>query len=161
MMTVLAELAAALIAVMLATDGLRKLLDAGGFVRWLRTGGMTWLAHRELVYALAALEVAVGVASLHPVGRLVAIGVIVSVTPIGVLLVRRTGVCACRGVIRSNSPQHLVIRNAAAVLTAAASLLVLKAPVTAPAVLAVGGAWIIGLAGHHLLLTKAVLEEVR
>jgi hypothetical protein len=160
-MTLLAELAVVLIAVTLTTDGLRKLLDVAGFARWLQTGGLTWLARREFVYALGALEAAVGVASLHPAGRLVAIGVICAVTPVGVILVKRTGTCACRGVIRSTSPNQLIARNLGTAAVAAITLLVLNTPVAASSIFAVAVAWITGLILHHLLVTRVPLQEVR
>lgn len=159
-MTVIAELVAAWIAVSLAADGLRKLSDVDGFVRWLRSGELTWAARREVVYLLAVLETGVGIASVHPAGRMLAIGMIVLVTPLGAVLVKRTGVCACRGVVRSNTARNLVARNASVVAAGAVTLVALDAPVALPAVVAAGGAWLIVLIGQSLLLTKSPVREV-
>jgi hypothetical protein len=159
-MVTLAELVAAWVAVSLTVDGLRKLPNADAFARWLRSGGLPRLANREMVYVLAAIEVAVGIGSLHPTGRLLAIGLIVLVTPVGAVLVRRTGTCACRGVVRSSTGRTLLLRNATVAAVAAVSLVVLTGPVAPPAVLAVGGAWLAGLVGPHLLLTRAPLRVV-
>jgi len=159
-MTLLAEFAAAWIAVSLAADGLRKLTDVDAFVRWLRSGELTWAARRAVVYALAVLETAAGIASVHPAGRMVAIGLAVAITPIGAVLVKRTGVCACRGVVRSNTARNLVARNASVVAVAAVSLVALDAPVALPAVLAAGSVWLTVLIGQHLLLTRVPVKEV-
>lgn len=154
------EIAAAWIAVSLAADGLRKLSDVDAFVRWLRSGELTWAARREVVYLLALLETGAGLASVHPVGRMLAIGMIVLVTPLGAVLVKRTGVCACRGVVRSNTARNLVARNASVVAAAAVTLVAMDAPVALPAVAAAGSAWLIVLIGQSLLLTKAPMREV-
>lgn len=149
-----AELVAAWIAVSLAVDGLRKLSDVDAFARWLRSGELTWAARRPVVYLLGALELGVGIASVHPIGRMLAIGVIAAVTPLGAVLVKRTGVCACRGVVRSNTARNLVVRNASVVAAAVVTLVALDAPVALPAVVAAGSAWLTVLIGQHLLLTK-------
>lgn len=159
-MLLLVELAAAVIAVSLTADGLRKLTEVDAFARWLRSGEMSWAAKRPMVYALAVLEVATGIASIHPAGRMVAIGLIVLVTPIGAVLVKRTGVCACRGVVRSSTPRQLVIRNGFVAAVGLVSLVVMDAPVPLPAVLAAGSGWAAVLMGQHLLLTGSKLGEV-
>ncbi|HZM82676.1 MAG TPA: MauE/DoxX family redox-associated membrane protein [Candidatus Limnocylindrales bacterium] len=160
-MTPLVEFAAAWIAVSLAADGMRKLSDVEAFVRWLRSGELTWAARREVVFLLGLLEVGVGIASVHPAGRMLAIGVIVAVTPLGAVLVKRTGVCACRGVVRSNTARNLVVRNASVVAAAVVTLIALDAPVALPAVLAAGSAWLIVLIGQYLLLTRTPVAPVR
>jgi hypothetical protein len=156
----LIEITAAVIAVSLTADGLRKLTEVDAFARWLRSGEMPWAARRPVVYALAVLEVAAGIGSIHPAGRMVAIGLIVAVTPIGAVLVKRTGVCACRGVVRSNTARQLVIRNGSAAGIALVTLVAMDAPVSLPAVLAAGSVWTAVLMGQHLVLTTAALREV-
>jgi hypothetical protein len=151
---------AAWIAVSLAVDGLRKLSGVDAFVRWLRSGELTWAARREIVYLLGAIEVGVGIASVHPIGRMLAIGMIAAVTPLGAVLVKRTGVCACRGVVRSNTARNLVVRNTSVAAAAVVTLVALDAPVALPAVIAAGGAWLTILLGQHLLLTKVRVRGV-
>lgn len=159
-MMLLAEFAAAMIAVSLTADGLRKLTDVDAFVRWLRTGEMLWAARRPMVYALAVLEMAAGLGSIHPAGRAAAIGLIALVTPVGAILVKRTGVCACRGVVRSSTARQLVIRNSSVAAVGLVSLVVMDTSVSLPAVLAAGSAWLAVLIGQHFLLTRRGLVEV-
>lgn len=157
-MSLVAELVAALLAASIAVDGARKLYNADAFVRWLSSGGLGRLARRDVVYLLGALEIGLGAASVWAPGRLVAIVGVVLVTPLGAVLVRRTGVCACRGVVRSRSPLDLVVRNAIVVLLGLGSLLWLDAAVRLPVVLVVVAGWIALEVYSFLVLWRAPIR---
>lgn len=151
----LADALVALVALGLAVDGARKLRNVPAFLRWLRSGDLGRLARPPVVVALGVVEVVLGAACVWPAGRAVAIAAIVAVTPLGAVLVRRTGVCACRGVIRSQSPRDLVIRNALVVAVLAGSLLLAPGPLGVGAVLLAGLAWAVAVAGRFTVLWRA------
>lgn len=157
-MSLVAELAAALIAVSIAVDGARKLYNADAFARWLSSGGLGPVARRETVYLVGALEIALGAASVWAPGRLVAIVGVVLVTPLGAVLVRRTGVCACRGVLRSRTPLDLVVRNALLVLLALGTLLWLDTAVRLPVVVVVAAVWVAVEVYSFLVLWRAPIR---
>lgn len=152
---VAAEAVVALLALTLAVDGARKVRNVAGFRRWLVSGNLTRVARPPAVVALGLTEVTLGAACVWPAGRVAAIVAVVAVTPIGAVLVRRTGVCACRGVISSQTPRDLVARNGVVVLALAWSLLVIPGPVRPVPVLLVAVAWAAVVSYRFAVLWRA------
>ncbi len=152
------EAVVALLALGLAVDGARKLRNIDGFRRWLVSGDLTKLARRPAICVLGATEVLLAAACVWPAGRLAAIVGVIAVTPLGAVLVRRTGVCACRGVVRSQTPRELVVRNAIVTVLLAASLVVVAGPIRPEVVLAVAAGWAAVVAYRFAVLWRAPVE---
>lgn len=146
------SLVAALFVLGIALDGWRKLRDPAGFTVWLASGGLLPLARRSLVYLLGGGEVLMAAAAVWPAGRIAAIAAVLLVTPLGAVLVHRTGTCACRGVIRSRTVSQLVVRNCMVALAAAATVVALDTAIQPWAVAACGAAWAALILGQRLLL---------
>lgn len=106
-----AELLPATMAVLMAADALGKATNVRGFGRWLKSGGLGRFASPVVILAFSMAETAVAVGVIWPVGRIIALLFVVSVTPLGLMLVRRTGACSCRGVVKSVTPLEFVLRN--------------------------------------------------
>lgn len=156
-MSAIAEVMTAWVAVGLALDGVRKLRDAGAFTRWLTSGNLGFLARRQVVLALGLLEITLGAAAVWPAGQVAALCGVLLVTPLGAVLVRRTGVCACRGVVRSRTPLDLVVRNGILVALLAGSALLHPGPIGAWAVVVVAGGWCAAELYALLVLRRAPL----
>jgi len=105
----LLELLATQASMLFVVGGGEKLLRPDPFARWSHSAGLpvrVWGTR-----ALATVEVVIGVLVLQPVGRALAAVFLLIVTPIGAVMVRRTGACACRGVVKAQSGRALVLRN--------------------------------------------------
>ncbi len=118
---ILASATLGALAASFAADGFAKLSNRAQFSAWLRTGGIP-VKGDSATRMVAISEIAVAASSATgPPGLLFAL-YLLAVTPIGVVLARRTGACACRGALKAATAAGLATRNLATVAVALAVL---------------------------------------
>lgn len=152
-MNVLFAVAACALGVTLVRDGINKALEPRPFGRWLRSGGLKSWSDDVVVRLLAIIEVAIGVAVPWPAGRWALVGFLAVVTPIGAVLVQRTGSCACRGAVRKTTWRVLLVRNGVCFMAAGTAALFLSRPVR-PVEVAVGASVVILPVAARLVVVR-------